>query len=114
MVVDWNTNWAPTIVTMLITAVIMLLGIWLQSKWVARRGPPSESIEATYPEGTTRIFKGRLTWSRRSLEETPEGGRKFSEEFLEFESEEGISTVSAEEIDDMLNGGEAEGQAKSS
>ena len=114
MDVDWNTNWAPTIVTMLGTTGIMLLGIWLQSKCVARRGPPSESIEATYPEGTTNIFKGRLTRSRRSLEVTPEGGRKFSVEVLQFESEEGVSTVSAEEIDDMLNGGKAEGQAKSS
>ncbi|MFC1979655.1 hypothetical protein ACFLVS_02105 [Chloroflexota bacterium] len=100
MNIEWDTNWAPTIVTMVGTVLVTLLGVYLGEIWGERKRPHSESIEAISPEGTTSKFTGVKTYSRITVEIDPSGGRKFTEEEFLFESsEEGSTTVSTEDID---------------
>ena len=100
MSIEWYTNWAPTIITMVGTIIVTLLGVYLGKIWGARKRPHSENIEAISPEGTTSKFTGVKTYSRRRVEIEPSGGRKFTEEVIQFESsEEGSSTVYTEDID---------------
>ena len=100
MNIDWDTNWAPTIITMVGTILFTLFGAYLGKIWGARKRPHSENIEAISPEGTTSKFSGVKTYSRRRVEIDPSGGRKFTEEVFQFESsEEGSSTVSTEDIE---------------
>jgi len=102
MNIEWDTNWAPTIVTMVGTALFTLLGVYLTKMWGARKRPHSENIEATFPEGTTNKFTGVKTYSRRRVEIDPRGGRKFTEEVFQFESsEKGSSTVSTKDIEGL-------------
>jgi hypothetical protein len=100
MNIEWDTNWAPTIVTMVGTALFTLLGVYLGKIWGARKRPHSENIEAISLEGTTSKFTGVKTYSRTRVEVYPGGVRKFTEEIFHFEdSEEGSSTVKTEDID---------------
>jgi hypothetical protein len=100
MNVDWDTNWAPTIVSIVVTSLFWLLGILLQRKLSKREKPPSENIEAISPQGTTSKFMGVKTYSRRIDEIDASGGKKSTEEIFQFESsEEGSSTVKTEDID---------------
>ena len=98
MNIEWDTNWAPTIITILVT----LFGVYLGKIWGARKRPHSESIEAISPKGTTSKFTGVKTYSRRRVEIEPSGGRKFTEEVIQFESsEEGSLTVSTGDIEGL-------------
>ena len=105
MNVDWDTNWAPTIVTVAASIGLMLLQGWLRRKW-GKGKPLSEELESTYEEGSTRRFRSVKTWSRtrRKYESTADGGLKVSEETINFESEQGTSTVSTKGIQDIWKG----------
>jgi hypothetical protein len=102
MNIEWDTNWAPTIVSVVGTALFALLGVYWGKIRGARKRPHSENVEAISPKGTTSKFTGVKTYSRRRLETDPSGGRKFTEEVFQFEdSEEGSSTVSTEDIEGL-------------
>ncbi len=102
MNIEWDTNWAPTIITMVGTILITLLSVYLGKIWGARKRPHSENIEAMSPKGTTSKFTGVKTYSRRRVEIEPSGGRKFTEEVIQFESsEEGSLTVSTGDIEGL-------------
>ena len=108
MNIYWDINWAPTIVTIVVTALFTYLGLLVQRKWSSRHRLPSENIEVSSPEGTTQRFKGVKTYSQRHGIEKPDGTREFSEVDIQFEGPEGVSTVSAEEIQRTLEETEAE------
>ena len=101
MNIEWDTNWAPTIVSVVGGFLLSLLIIFLQRIFGAKKRPHSENIEVMSPEGTTSKFTGVKTYSRREgVEVDPSGSRKFTEEVFQFESsEEGSSTVSTKDID---------------
>jgi hypothetical protein len=102
MIVDWDVNWAPTIVSVIITSILWYLGILLQRKLRTRKKPHSEIVEAESPKGTTSKFTGVKTYSRRNVEIDSSGGRKFTEEVFQFESsEEGSSKVSTKDDIDI-------------
>ena len=100
MNIDWDINWAPTIVSIVGTFLFTLIGVLLQRKWSTRKRPHSENIEAISPKGTTNKFTGVRTFSRRRVEIDPKGGKTFSEEVFHFESsEEGGSIIVTEDIE---------------
>ena len=107
MNIEWDTNWAPTIMSIVGTILFSLLGVLLQRKWSTSKrhhseNIESENIESVYPEGTTSKFSGVKTYSRKIMEIDSHGGRKFTEELIQFESsEDGSSTVYTEDIDIM-------------
>ena len=100
MNIEWDTNWAPTIVSVVGGGLLMLLAYLLKRIFGPKKKPHSENIEAISPEGTTSKFTGVKTYSRTRVEIYPGGVRKFTEEIFQFEdSEEGSSTVKTEDID---------------
>jgi len=92
MTVDWNINWAPTIVTAAISVGVTLFQGWLRRK-LRKSKPHSEEAAATYDEGSTRRFDSVKTWSRREYELKTTGGLRVSEETITFEDQKGKLTV---------------------
>lgn len=100
MNIEWDTNWAPTIVSIIGGFLISLLIIFLQRLFGREKKSPSEIVEAISTEGTTSKFMGVRTYSRRKVEIDSGGSRKLTEEVFQFESsEEGSLTVKTKDID---------------
>jgi len=100
MNIEWDTNWAPTIVSMVGGFLLSLLIIFLQRTFSAKKRPHSENISAISPEGTTNKFTGVKTYSRRRVETDPSGSKKLTEEVIQFwSSEEGSSIIKTADID---------------
>jgi len=102
MNVDWDTNWAPTIVSLAGGAGLT----FLVERLSRRRGkskPHSKEIESTYRKGSTRRFHSVETWSRtrREYEWTADGGLRISEDTINFGNDQGTSTFSTKEIEDI-------------